>query len=172
MNSITEERSTEARTQGLVGNGLAFFIALALFAFLYLFFDVFILVFSAALVAVLLTLPGCPFKKRLHLRNWAALTLAGLLLVGVIGTAGYLFGTRLALDIQDVVARMEAAQHDIRVELGNSPLRSLVLSHLGSNGIPMTQIVARIFSISTTLLAGVVDRLSQASTSQAIQPCT
>ena len=67
MDSITEECSTESRTQGLVGNGLAFFIALALFAFLYLFFDVFILVFSAALVAVLLTLPGCPFKKRLHL---------------------------------------------------------------------------------------------------------
>jgi predicted PurR-regulated permease PerM len=51
---------------------------------------------------------------------------------------------------------MEAAQHDIRVELGNSPLRSLVLSHLGSKRIPMTQIVARIFSISTNLLAGVV----------------
>jgi len=79
MDSITEECSTEARTQGLVGNGLAFFIALALFAFLYLFFGVFILAFSAVLVAVLLTFLGRPFKKRLHLQNWAALTLAGLL---------------------------------------------------------------------------------------------
>ena len=125
MNSITQERSTEARRQDLVGKGLAFFIALALFAFLYLFFDVFILAFSAVLVAVLLALLGRPFKKRLHLQNRAALTLAGLLLVGVVGAAGYLFGTRIALNIQDVVARMEAAQHDIRVELGNSPLGSL-----------------------------------------------
>ena len=125
MNSITEERSTEARTQGLVGNDLAFFVALALFAFLYLFFDVFILAFSAVLVAVLLTLLGRPFKQRLQLPNWAALTLAGLLLVAVVGAAGYLFGARLALDIQNVVARMEAARRDIRVELGNSPLGSL-----------------------------------------------
>jgi predicted PurR-regulated permease PerM len=156
MDSITEERSTKARAQGLVGNGLAFFIAIALFAFLYLFFDVFILAFSSVLVAVLLTLLGRPFKKRLHMQNWAALMLAGLLLVAVIGAGGYLFGTRLALDIQNIVARMEAARRDIHIELKNSPLGSLVLSHLGSNGISVTQIVASIFSISANLIAGVV----------------
>ena len=127
-----------------------------LFAFLYLFFEVFVLAFSAVLVAVLLTLLARPFKKRLNLQHWAALTLAGLLLVCLIGAAGYLFGTRLAFDIQNVVARMEAAQKEIRTELGNSPLGSLVVSHLGSNGIPVTQIVASIFSISTSVIAGVV----------------
>ena len=104
------------------------------------------------LVAVLLTLLARPFKKRLHLQHWAALTLAGLLLVCLIITAGYLFGTRLAFDIQNVFARMEAAQQVIRTELGNSPLGSLVLSHMSSNVIPVTQIVASIFSISLSFL--------------------
>src|SRR5208337_2440817 len=51
---------------------------------------------------------------------------------------------------------MESAQREIRAQLGNSPLGSLVLSHLGSSGIPVTQIVASIFSISTSVIAGVV----------------
>ena len=156
MDSITQKRSTKAPTRSFFGNGSVFFIILALFAFLHLFFEVFVLAFSAVLVAVLLTLLARPFKRRLNLQHWAALTLAGLLLLCVIGAAGYLFGTRLAFDIQDVVARMESAQQDIRTELGSSPLWSLVLSHLGSNGIPVTQIVASIFSISTNVIAGVV----------------
>lgn len=156
MDLITQKRSTEAGTQGLVGKGFAFFIALALFAFLYLFFGVFILAFSAVLIAVLLTVLARPIRRRLRLHNWAALALAGLLLLGLMGVAGYLFGTRLAYDIQDVVARMELAQHEIRVKLGSSPLGNLVLSHLGSNGIPVSKIIASIFSISASVIAGVV----------------
>ena len=156
MDTITQERSTKARTRSFFGSGSVFFIILALFAFLYLFFEVFVLAFSAVLVAVLLTLLARPFKRRLNLQHWAALTLAGLLLVCVIGAAGYLFGTRLAFDIQNVFARMEAAQHEIRTQLGSSPLGSLILSHMGSNVIPVTQIVTSIFSISTNVIAGVV----------------
>ncbi len=156
MDTITQERSTKAANQSFFGSGPVFFIILALFAFLYLFFGVFMLAFSAVLVAALLTLLARPFEKRLNLQHWAALTLAGLLLICVIGAAGFLFGTRLAFDIQDVVARMESAQKHIRTELGNFPLGGLVLSHLGSNGIPVTQIVASIFSISTNVIAGVI----------------
>jgi predicted PurR-regulated permease PerM len=156
MDTITQERSTKARSKSFFGSGSVSFVILALFAFLYLFFEVFVLAFSAVLVAVLLTLLARPFKKRLNLQHWAALTLAGLLLVCVIGAAGYLFGTRLAFDIQNVFARMEAAQQDIRTELGSSPLGSLILSHMGSNVIPVTQIVTSIFSISTSVIAGVV----------------
>ena len=156
MDTITQKRTTEALTRSLLGNFFLFLSILTLFAFLYLFFEVFVLAFSAVLIAVLLTVLARPFRKRLRLRHWAALSFAGLLLLGIIGAAGYLFGTRLALDIQDVVARMESAQHEIRAQLGNSALGSLVLSHLGSNGIPVTQIVASIFSISASVIAGIV----------------
>jgi predicted PurR-regulated permease PerM len=156
MDTVTQKRSMEGRTRSFFGSSSVLFIIVALFAFLYLFFKVFVLAFSAVLVAVLLTLLARPFKKRLNLRHWAALTLAGLLLVCVIGAVGYLFGSRLAFDIQDVFARMESAQQEIRAELGSSPIGSLVLSHMGSDGIPVTQIVSSLFSFSTNVIAGVV----------------
>jgi predicted PurR-regulated permease PerM len=97
------------------------FIIIAIFALIYLFFPVFVVVFGALLLAFLLSLLARPIKRRLKLRNWASLTLAGLLLFGLVGTAVYLFGTKLVLDIQEVLARMENAQQAIRAEL----LRSL-----------------------------------------------
>ena len=156
MESVNEKRLTEARRQSFVGIASTSLIILSIFLFLYLFFEVFVLAFSAVLVAVLLTLLARPFRKRLGLQHWVALTLAGLLLLGIIAAAGYLFGTRIALDIQDVLARMESAQQDIRSELGRSPLGTLILSGLGSNSIPVTQIITRLFSISTSVIAGVV----------------
>jgi predicted PurR-regulated permease PerM len=148
--------SPEAPPQGAGGNLLAFLIALTLFAFLYFFFDVFVVCFGAVLVAALLTLCARPFRHWLKLHNWAALLIAGLLLLGVAGAAAYLFGTRLVLDIQEVASRMEAAQHAIRERLQSSPLGDLALAKLGGNGVPVTQILASIFSISTTVAAGVI----------------
>ncbi len=133
-----------------------FFVIITVFAFLYIFFRVFVLAFSAVLIAVLLHLLAGPFRKRLRLHSWVALNLAGLFLLGLVGTAAYLFGTRLALDIQDVLARMETAQRAIRTALANSPFGTLALSHLGSNGIPVTQILTSIFTFSTSVIAGVV----------------
>ena len=156
MKSFNAKLSLEASKQSFLGNVSTFFMIFTTFAFLYLFFGVFVLAFSAVLVAVLLTLLARPFRKRLGLPHWAALTLAGLLLLGVIAVAGYLFGSRIALDIQDVLARMELAQQEIRAELGRSPLGALVLSGLGSNGIPVTQIITSVFSISTSVIAGVI----------------
>ncbi len=156
MDTISEKRLSEEPTQSLPGRTWAFFIIITIFAFFYLFFEIFVFTFSAVLVAVLLTLLARPLRKRLKFRHWAALTLAGLLLLACVGTAAYLFGTRLAFDIQDVLARMESAQKAIRTDLGKSPLGSLVLSHLGDNGISVTQIITRIFAISTSVITGVV----------------
>jgi predicted PurR-regulated permease PerM len=156
MSSLSQKSSAETRTRAFPVSLTVFFLTLATFVFLYLFFEVFVLAFSAVLIAVLLTLLARPFKKRLKLQNWAALTLAGLLLLGLAAGAGYLFGTRLALDLQDVAARMESAQRDLRTELESSPLGNLALSWLGSNGVPVTQIIARIFSISASVMAGIV----------------
>jgi predicted PurR-regulated permease PerM len=156
MKTALRNPPANARTESIFANAWTFFLILTAFAFLYIFFQVFVLAFSAILVAALLTLLARPFKRRLHLRDWAALTIAGILLLGLIGAAGYLFGTRLALDIQDVLARMESAQNEIRTELASSPLGNLVLSGLGSNGIPFTQIMASVFTVSTSVIAGIV----------------
>ena len=132
------------------------FIIIAIFALIYLFSPVFVVVFGALLLAILLSLLARPIKRRLKLRNWASLTLAGLLLFGLVGTAVYLFGTKLVLDIQEVLARMENAQQAIRAELLRSPLGSLVLSQFGFSGIPITQILTSLFTISTSVMAAVI----------------
>ena len=134
----------------------ALFIAFAIAVLIYLFFPVFVVAFGALLLAILLSLLASPLKRRLKLQNWAALTLAGLLLFGLVGTAAYLFGTKLALDIQDVLARMESAQQTIRTELSRSPLGSLVLSQFSFSDIPITQILTSLFTISTSVMAAVV----------------
>lgn len=68
MKSIAQERSTEPQMQSFLGNVSLFFLAAALF------FEVFVLVFSAVLIAVLLTLLAGAFRRRLRLQHWAALT--------------------------------------------------------------------------------------------------
>ena len=60
------------------------------------------------------------------------------------------------LDIQEVLARMEFAQQTIRTELSRSPLGSLVLSQFGFSGIPITQILTSLFTISTSVMAAVI----------------
>jgi predicted PurR-regulated permease PerM len=134
----------------------ALFALFAIVALIYLFFPVFVVAFGTLLLAILLSLLARPIKRRLKLQNWAALTLAGLLHFGLVGTATYLFGTKLVLDIQDVLVRMESAQKEIRTELLRSPLGSLVLSQFGFNGIPITQILASLFTISTSVMAAVI----------------
>ena len=133
----------------------ALLVALAIGVFIYLFFPVFVVAFGALLLAVLLTLLARPFR-RLKLPNGAALTLAVLVLLMIVGSAAYLFGSRLLFDIQEVLARMESVQQAIRAELSRSPLGGLVLSQFGFGGIPVTQILASLFSISTSVMAAVI----------------
>jgi predicted PurR-regulated permease PerM len=150
--TIMEAMPQESRRRSAL---YALLVALAIGVFIYLFFPIFVVAFGAVLLAVLLTLLARPFR-RLKLQNGAALTLAGLLLLGVIGGAAYLFGSRLLFDLEDVLARMETVQQVIRAELSRSPLGSLVLSQFGFGGIPVTQLLASIFSISTSVIAAVI----------------
>ncbi len=76
----------------------ALFVALAIGVLTYLFFPVFVVAFGAVLLAIQLSLLARPFKRRLKLQNWAALTIAGLLLLAFVGTAAYLFGSKLVFD--------------------------------------------------------------------------
>ncbi len=83
MTARTRIPQIEAETSP--GGMLAFLLAAALFAFLYFFFNVFVLAFGAVLIAALLTLLARPLRKWLKLRHWAALALVCLLLLGIAG---------------------------------------------------------------------------------------
>jgi predicted PurR-regulated permease PerM len=155
MSTTFQDYSALARSQGASGASVLL-LALAVFAFLYFFFEVFVVVFGAVLVAVVLTLLARPLRKWLKLHHWAALGLVCLLVLGLLGATGYLFGTRLAFDIQNVASRMEAAQNTIRTQLQQSALGQMALLRLGGDGIPVTQIITSVFSISANVMAGAV----------------
>lgn len=135
----------------------AFAAAGALFLFTYFFFEVYLLVFGAVLIAVLLTLIAGPLCRLAHLHRFAAILISTLLLAGLVGLAAYLFGSRLATDLQDVVTRMTSAQDRLKAALSSSELGRVTLQRIGEGGsIPIVQIATSVFSISANVLAGAV----------------
>ncbi|MGB9026600.1 MAG: AI-2E family transporter [Rhodomicrobium sp.] len=129
-------------------------LLLAVLIFIYFFFEIVLLTIGAILIAVVVLLIAAPFEDRLKLPKWASIPLAVLILTGVVVGTGYLFGTRLALDIQNVLARMEEAQNTIRASLQSSPLGKLLLAQMGSANIPVATIATSVFSVSASFMAG------------------
>jgi predicted PurR-regulated permease PerM len=81
-----------------------FFVALALllwFAFKYV-----LLVFLGTLLAILLRAPTDWIARRTGLREGYALALVGLAFVGLLGIAGYFFGTTLAAQTVELGTRL------------------------------------------------------------------
>jgi predicted PurR-regulated permease PerM len=138
---------TAAKAAILVG-------AVAVFAFTYLFFEVVILTFGAILIALLVRMIETPLEKRVGLSGPVATGGAIIILAVIAGGAAYLFGTRLTLDFQDVLSRMGEAQERIRSSLQSSAFGKIALSHLSGAQIPITGIVANIFTVSTRVMAG------------------
>lgn len=156
MSAASSKLSRKIETDQLLEHAAAFLFAVTAFVFAYLFFEVVILIFSAILTALLLSLVANPLEEHLKIQRWASVTAAAIVVIGVAGGAGYLFGTRLVTDIQDVLARMSAAQNSIRASLEGSDFGKMLLSQLGPSSISVTQLASSIFSISANLIAGLV----------------
>jgi predicted PurR-regulated permease PerM len=58
-------------------------------------FDVILITVGAILIAVLLHLVSAPFTRWGKLPQSFALILSGILIIGIVGSAGYLFGTQI-----------------------------------------------------------------------------
>lgn len=131
-------------------------VVLALIPFLvWRLFGVVLIGVGAVLVATALKLGAEPFG-RLNLPRPIALALSGLLIVGIIGGAAYLFGTKMTAELQDVLHRAQSAQGNITNALDNSSIGRLVLSHVGSGKLSISDLVSNVFSVSTTLLEAIV----------------
>ncbi len=156
MNSQISSRLIKTPSEAFVEKLTLLAFVVVFFAFVYLFFEIVFLIFGALVIASLISLLARPLQNRLGLRRWVAVLIAILILAGFIGVAGYLFGTRLAFDIQNVVSRMTSAQNQIHNELQRSEFGKFFMSQLGGATIPVGQIATRAFSISTTIIAGVV----------------
>ena len=111
-------------------------------------FDVILIVVGAILIGVLLHLVAEPLIRWCKLPQSLALVVSGILIIGAVGGAAYLFGTQIEAELADVVARASAAATQITTQLRQSTAGKLVLSHIqGGNGFSLPGFVSRIFSV-------------------------
>jgi predicted PurR-regulated permease PerM len=143
-----------SRTEFVVRVSIVFALVLVPILILRL-FDVILIGVGALLIATALKLGSEPFI-RLKLPQPLALILSGLLIIGLLGGASYLFGTKMAAELQDVLRRVEAAQGSITQALHGSALGKLLLSHVSTATFSLSSIIGNVFSTSTSLSEAIV----------------
>jgi len=84
------------------------------------------------------------------------LTFSGLILVGIVAGAGYLFGSRISAELQDVFQRAQAGQKSVLGTLKNSEIGKLILPHVFGSDLSITNVVTGLLNISAKLIEAVV----------------
>jgi predicted PurR-regulated permease PerM len=111
---------------------------------------------GSLLVAMLLQLASEPFVRWCRLPEALALAIAGGAILFAIGGFGYLFGTQLTSELQDVLSRVDSAIKTISDELQHSRLGQMALSHLGGGSFSVTDFLENLLKISAHLLEAVI----------------
>jgi predicted PurR-regulated permease PerM len=134
------------------------FISVALVPILIWFlFDVILIVVGAILIAVLLRLVAEPFIRWGKLPEPVALILSGAFTIAVVGGAGYLFGSQIEAEFNDVVQRANDALTQIMKQLQGSQSGKLVLAHIqGGSGFSLPSVLGSLFTVSVRFLEGLV----------------
>jgi predicted PurR-regulated permease PerM len=115
-------------------------------------FGVLLMAFGAIILALLLRLGAQPLKRWLRLHEAVALALSGLVILGIAAGTGYLFGTHISVELQDVVQRANAASGSIRASLQGSDLGKFVLDHISDENFSISSFLR----VSTTFIEGVI----------------
>jgi len=135
----------------------AIFVAVALVPVLvWLLFSVILIAMGAILFAVVLTLVAEPLTRWLKFPRAIALVISGLVIITIVGAAGYLFTTRVAAQLQEVLQLASQAVDNIRGGLQSSDFGKLVLSHVEGSNFSLTNVVTGVFSVSLSFLTGLV----------------
>ncbi len=119
-------------------------------------FDVVLIAFGAVILAMLVRLGAQPLMRFLSAPGPLALAISGLLILLVIGGTGYLFGSQIAHEFQDVVHRAVSAASTIQASLKGSELGNFLLSHVSGSDVSVTAVVSNFLKISTDFLEAVV----------------
>ena len=119
-------------------------------------FGVILMIFGAIILAMLLRLGAQPFMRWLSLPESLALVISGVLVLSVLVGAGYLFGTRITTEFQDVTQRALSASADIRRSLEGSPYGKLLLDHISGSDVSVTAVLSGVLRISSSFLEAVV----------------
>jgi predicted PurR-regulated permease PerM len=135
----------------------AIFVAVALVPVLvWLLFDVILIAMGAILIAILLSLGAEPFTRWLKLPRAIALVISGCIIVSIVGMAAYLFGTRVAAQLQQVLHLANQTVDNIRTSWQGSELGKLILSHVQGANFSLTNLVTGVFSVSLSFITALV----------------
>ena len=128
-------------------------VAVAVIALLiWYLFGLILIVFGAVILAMLLRLGAQPFMRWLSMPEPLALSSPACLCCRVIGGTGYLFGTRISDEFQDVLQRATSASAAIQSSLRGSDFGNFLLQHFSGDGISVTGVLSGVLRVSTSFL--------------------
>ena len=119
-------------------------------------FGVVLMAFGAIILAMLLHLGAEPWMRWLRLPGWAALTLSGLIMLLIVIGTGYLFGTQISGQFQDVMARTGAATGTIQQTPQGTATGRFLLEHMSSSNMSLTDLLPNLLKVSTTFIEGII----------------
>jgi predicted PurR-regulated permease PerM len=132
-------------------------VAVALIPVLiYYLFGVVLMIFGAIILAMLLRLGAEPLKRWLFLPEPLALLLSAIIVLTVIGGAGYLFGSRLAEEFQDVAQRASSASSSIQATLQGSDFGKFLLNRMSTGDFAVTSVLSGFLRLSTSFIEALI----------------
>jgi predicted PurR-regulated permease PerM len=132
-------------------------VAVAVVPFLiWYLFGVILMVFGAIILAMVLRLGAQPFMRWFSLPEPLALLISGVLVLGVLVGTGYLFGTRITGEFQDVTQRATSGLTDIHRRLEGSSYGKFLLNHFSGSDVSVTGVLSGLLKLSSQFLEAVV----------------
>lgn len=89
--------------------------------------NVLLMGFGAALIAVFLHVVSEPFQRWTPLPDWAALLIAALIVLGLLGATGWVFGAQISSEFDDVLKQTHAGLTQLQRVLDQSDYGRFIL---------------------------------------------
>lgn len=119
-------------------------------------FGVVLIAFGAIILAMLVRLMAQPLMRWLAAPEWLALTVSGLVILVVIIGAGYLFGSHISGEFQDVMQRTTSETAALENSMRGTALGNYILQHLTSGNLSLADVLPGVLKVSTTFIEGVM----------------
>jgi predicted PurR-regulated permease PerM len=132
-------------------------VAVAVIPFLiWYLFGVVLMAFGAVILAMLLRLIAEPFVRWLKVPEPLALIVSVVIVICIVIGAGYLFGSQITSQFQDVVQRAESARADIQASLQQSNFGKFLLNQISGSTFSLTEILSGVLKVSSSFLEAVI----------------
>ena len=112
--------------------------------------------FGAVLVALLLQVVAEPLQRWTPLPDWATLLISGLLVLALLLTAAWVFGSELANEFADVTKRIGSASRTIEDQLSQNEAGKFVVAHFKGADISFTSMLPGVFSLGVSTAEALV----------------